>query len=798
MDRARSDTATLGDPDDQRDPAFCDCGHLDLSPVLAACAPESLARLGEPNSEPFLSTNLQFRQRLEPWKSFCALCRIISALSLKSDFAGDMCHVNVRIYPSNSSSRTESTLNPNLAYLTPFLMIGFAPGSPPGSPTGWLQFKEYAFPGNHISKIVLPKPDVWIQRHAPAELGRWEAHLECAVDQRLNWGGIKMALSGCQTKHHDSCGRLVPRRIPSLHVIDCASRTLIPFPDYGTTRNVEYATLSYVWGAATETPAISSGSHLPADIPLVVADAISVCLQLGLQYLWVDRYCILQHDAESKHAQIRNMNLIYKQSELTIIAAAGSGPSYGLPGVSRHRLNVPQKSMLKLGAHVIVPLMSEWKKLEASYDMHMDSFAGSTWNSRGWTYQEAVVSRRRLIFTDRLVVYQCWESMWDERFPSTEPTTPSARAMTKLSMASGVPQFLSHGPIGLDASDFGNHASEYFGRHFTYMSDQLLAFQGILQEFASSAAALQHLCAVPVYQVSSSPSASRLQTRPRPRSRVSEKLKSLLGRKQRLEPSCGPELSALAGFVPGLCWDLVPKDASVGVSPRRDGAACLPSWSWMSWRAPCRMYDVCFPLDRNHLEFSASDFPDNYDLLVKEIRVGFGNTKEQSSVPNDRESALDIALGLDILDALYLRITAWAFEARFMEPPTGYISFDAYDRAPYHARLRRTDRAANDRYVLVGPKDTREKLQCATFVVMFSVEDGSQTVCLALQPCTKHGNGGCFERIGLLYLRRQESVDVKTWDRHSPGKWSAGGMENTLFADSFPSEVCRMTSVYVC
>ncbi|KAK0750249.1 heterokaryon incompatibility, partial [Schizothecium vesticola] len=80
----------------------------------------------------------------------------------------------------------------------------------------------------------------------------------------------------------------------------------------------EYAALSYVWGAATETPIIFSGSRLPADIPLVVADAISVCLQLGLQYLWVDRYCILQDDAETKDAQIRNMNLIYKQAELTI------------------------------------------------------------------------------------------------------------------------------------------------------------------------------------------------------------------------------------------------------------------------------------------------------------------------------------------------------------------------------------------------------------------------------------------------------------------------------------------------
>lgn len=371
----------------------------------------------------------------------------------------------------------------------------------------------------------------------------------------------------------------------------------------------------------------------------------------------MDRYCILQDDAESKHAQILNMNLIYKQSELTIIAAAGSGPTYGLPGVSRKRLNVPQASMLKLGPHAIVPITSG-RQMEASYDSLVTSFAGSTWNSRGWTYQEAVVSRRRLIFTDRLVVFQCWESMWDERFWRTEPTTPSARVLAKSNKAYGVPQLLPHGPIGFNASDFGNHATEYSGRQFTYMSDQLVAFQGILREFALSSAALQHLCAVPVYQLSSSPSAARLEMSPRPRSRVSEKLKSLLDGKARFERSRGAGLPALAGFVPGLCWDLVPKDAGVEVSPRRNGAARLPSWSWMGWCAPRRVYDVCFPLDRNHLEFSASDFPDNYGLLVKEIRVGFGTVESGSMVPNDTEPALNVTLGLERLDALYLRITA--------------------------------------------------------------------------------------------------------------------------------------------
>lgn len=793
-DRAPSETATLADG--QRDPIFCDCGQLDLSAVLAACSPESLARLQEPTREAFLPASLQFRRRFELWKSFCGLCLWVSTRWLTFNHAEDFGHGEVRIYLSNSSSRAESNLNRNFKSCTPFLLIAFAPGGLPDRPVRWAQFDEYTFAGAHKPDLGFPMAKTRGLRLTQPEI--WEVHLESPMGQKPNWEGIKMALSGCRTQHSSSCGRLDPQleRIPGLHVIDCATRTLTPLPEAVVTGGAEYATLSYVWGAATETPTISPGSRLPDDIPLVVADAISVCLQLGLPYLWVDRYCIRQDDAESKHAQIRNMNLIYKQSALTIIAAAGSGPTYGLPGVSRHRTNVHRRSIRKLGPYTIVPIRSD-VELRSSHDGRMNLFAGSTWNSRGWTYQEAVVSRRRLIFTDRLIVFQCWESMWDERFSTTVSTTPIAH----LDTTPAVPQFFPHGPIGLDASDFGNHATEYFGRQFTYISDQLVAFQGILQEFASSAAALRHLCAVPVYQLPSSLSATRLQTRPKPRSRLPEKLKSLLDGKARLEFSQAEELTPLAGFVPGLCWDLWPKVSSnVRISVERDEAACLPSWSWMGWRAASRAYMIRFPLDRGHLDFSTRDFPDNYNLLVKEIRIGFGITDKESRVPNDTESALDIAIGLGRLDALYLHMTAWVFEARFMQRPAGHKPIDGYDRSPYYATLLQTGQTADvaSMFDLVQPRDTRGlPCQSATFVVMFSVEDGV-TLCLALEPCVKHGNGKCFQRMGLLYLRRQEWANDDTWKRHSPSHWKAGDKKRTMFAESIPSEVCRVTSVYVC
>ncbi|KAK1830427.1 heterokaryon incompatibility protein-domain-containing protein [Podospora conica] len=477
--RARSDGLQI--------PTYCDCRSLDLSPVLAACSPESLARLEEPMNEPFLRVSLQFHGPAESKhiETPCALCRVISNLWQKVDSAEEVSQVEVRIYLSTSTYRQdlEDGYNSFIDFqvMDTFPIIAFAPRAPLGTPTHEGQFKEYAlFTTTDTGQLVSPttallKAGGYFHPH---NWKSWQVHLECAPDQMVNWNMIEAAFSGCQTQHSSSCGRLVRQNITRLHVIDCATRTLVPLPETTAPRSVEYATLSYVWGAVTETETILPYSRLPSDIPLVIADAISVCLQLGLRYLWVDRYCILQNDSDSKHDQIRNMNLIYKQSELTIIAAAGSGPTYGLPGVSRPRPDVPQESMLKLGRYGIVPIMSDGE-LAAAHARRMDLFLGSTWNSRGWTYQEAVVSRRRLIFTDLLVVYQCWELMWDERFSSLEPTTPGGVRLdpgTLLNLE-GVPQFLPHGPIGFNANDFGTHASEYLGRKFTYISDQLVAFQ---------------------------------------------------------------------------------------------------------------------------------------------------------------------------------------------------------------------------------------------------------------------------------------------------------------------------------
>jgi hypothetical protein len=81
------------------------------------------------------------------------------------------------------------------------------------------------------------------------------------------------------------------------------------------------------------TEAQSPENLIPAHIPQVIEDSITVVRELGFRYLWMDRYCVKQDNTSEELVQIQNMDSIYWESTLAIIAALDDILG-GLPGVS--------------------------------------------------------------------------------------------------------------------------------------------------------------------------------------------------------------------------------------------------------------------------------------------------------------------------------------------------------------------------------------------------------------------------------------------------------------------------------
>ncbi|KAJ8488469.1 hypothetical protein ONZ45_g13938 [Pleurotus djamor] len=228
------------------------------------------------------------------------------------------------------------------------------------------------------------------------------------VDMELieKWVGI------CQTSHGDACERVWWRGSaeslpPTVRMIDVRKMCIIQAP-----RGCRFVALSYVWGgvgAEYQTMNDNYGGRTFPEgldvsiVPATISDSITLCRELGETYLWVDALCIIQDNEDDKRVQISVMELIYGSAILTVFAVGGHNAHAGLPGLRHGSRSRGQRVEVIQDLHLTVPLPTI-----------LESLAQSVWGTRGWTYQEVMLSRRRLFFTKHQVYFECAKDVWSE------------------------------------------------------------------------------------------------------------------------------------------------------------------------------------------------------------------------------------------------------------------------------------------------------------------------------------------------------------------------------------------------
>jgi hypothetical protein len=284
-------------------------------------------------------------------------------------------------------------------------------------------------------------------------------------------------------------------------MIDCYSCEVVVTVD-----NAPYVALSYVWGAAS----ISDGSSNPhfgfighQSISRTIRDAMHVTKSLGLRYLWVDKYCIDQNSAVEKHDQIGQMAAIYQGAEITIIAAAGTNADSGLPGIlDTHRK--PQTAVINGDIMLVSSMPSSHPKI-------LDSI----WATRAWTLQEAVLSVRRLVFTEVQMYFECnvmtcHESVSIELDLLHSPSKQKLQPCVASGIFSGEPGLLpprhKHQLLAFDR--YLKLLCQYSSRRLSYDADSMNAFLGIVQQFDGTTlgqATLRQLWGLPFLVYGSDP-----------------------------------------------------------------------------------------------------------------------------------------------------------------------------------------------------------------------------------------------------------------------------------------------------
>jgi len=227
------------------------------------------------------------------------------------------------------------------------------------------------------------------------------------IQPTIDYKQIATWLNECSKRHGSQCYGQKLGELEDLHMktIDCRTLAVVP-----AVVGESYATLSYVWGQSTAaTQSIkNTSSALQLEPPATIKDAIKVCLELGFRYLWVDKFCISQARPEETRRQVQKMDAIYRGSSLNIIDGSGVNPDQGLPGVSRIRSVFPSVTIAQDQHLVALP--------------SIEDLGESAWFFRGWTYQEALVSNRQLVFTDQQVYLHCRKGFKMEPYMSRSPT----------------------------------------------------------------------------------------------------------------------------------------------------------------------------------------------------------------------------------------------------------------------------------------------------------------------------------------------------------------------------------------
>jgi hypothetical protein len=310
------------------------------------------------------------------------------------------------------------------------------------------------------------------------------ARLE-SFDAELNTELAQRVVRHCCTQHVICNANTTASEAIDVLLIDVTTMRLVE------ARSTErYFALSYVWGRndAPDTRKQNINElkhqglrHVFAHLPAVIEDAITLTELFGERFLWVDKFSIVQDDVEKKHDQIMQMDIIFSQAVLTIVALSGRNIDCPLPG-----LRLDTRAPIRLVAKGLM-----WATLDPKSPNEI--IKSAVYETRGWTYQERILSRRCLYFTDNQALFQCREgslpeAMWTSRarrdaarLVATENSRESFDFLNPLSKMwqntiGGVTQ------IGEFWRAYCQLVRQHTSRNLSYNSDILNAFAGIIAE----------------------------------------------------------------------------------------------------------------------------------------------------------------------------------------------------------------------------------------------------------------------------------------------------------------------------
>ncbi|KAF4464140.1 TOL [Fusarium albosuccineum] len=319
---------------------------------------------------------------------------------------------------------------------------------------------------------------------------------------------IRTWLRRCQADHHVCQGSsqktsgIGPRRL--IHLIPENRLRLVEAA--GVTD--PYIALSYCWGKEGNytTTLKTLNQNMEAidadDLPKSMRDAIEVTRHLGVEYIWIDSICIIQNDVDGLDWRIESskMDSIYEGSLLTLSATRSPSVLLGFLGQRENLGHIPdvtEKWAVESQnlCHAIPCKGPDGKLVEILVRNRIPHDAiipeDADWSrypllSRGWTFQERLLSTRTVHFLPQEILWECRCDFW------CECRSAEADQLWKTGEMRG-------SSFNLAMSDPGNTdltllwqslVQQYSKRSLTVQYDRLPALSGIARRLQQASPAM--------------------------------------------------------------------------------------------------------------------------------------------------------------------------------------------------------------------------------------------------------------------------------------------------------------------
>ena len=302
------------------------------------------------------------------------------------------------------------------------------------------------------------------------------------------FGMIRNPLALCEGRHELCMGSVTEQ--PSLPtdftLIDTLNRALVPYTD-----STPYIALSYVWGEdCLERGWVNEGEvirlvelvqriyerkSLSVDLPRIIEDAIYVTRRISQQYLWVDLLCINQTESVSRNDSISKMDAVLGRAFLTICVLQGHSIFSGIPGVSQTHQRRNQ----------IITETESLRYMASNLTDLGDVIYASDWSQRGWTFQEEILSARRLCFDTYGVFLHCRDEILHDIVESFD-TDQRIKTPFNNDQLEYVSFWISTEPRAWDFGMYARMVMTYSPRALTLPSDAHNAIAGVLSRMTRS------------------------------------------------------------------------------------------------------------------------------------------------------------------------------------------------------------------------------------------------------------------------------------------------------------------------